>query len=49
MNTLMYDFKKEIRGKRYLLVLDDLWNEDPVKWLNLKNILVTGGARGSKV
>ena len=49
MKTLINDLKKEIQGKKCLLVLDDLWNEDPVKWLNLKNILVGVCARGSKV
>ena len=48
INTLINDLKKEIDGKRYLLVLDDVWNEDPQKWLSLKDLLM-GGARGSKI
>ncbi|XP_030964209.1 putative disease resistance protein RGA3 [Quercus lobata] len=48
MNTLINDLKKEIDGKRYILVLDDVWNEDPKKWLNLKDLLM-GGARGSRI
>ncbi|WRX24827.1 NB-ARC - like 10 [Theobroma cacao] len=35
-------------GKKYLLILDDLWNEDDIKWNELKQLLVEGG-RGSKI
>ncbi|KAL4601015.1 hypothetical protein ACB092_11G241500 [Castanea dentata] len=48
MDTLIIDLKKEIDEKRYLLVLDDVWNEDPKKWLSLTDILKSG-ARGSKI
>ena len=48
MNTLVNDLQKEINGKRYLLVLDDTWNEDREKWLRLKDILMDG-ARGSGI
>ncbi|KAJ8562664.1 hypothetical protein K7X08_031116 [Anisodus acutangulus] len=33
---------------KYLIVLDDVWNEDPVKWDELKKLL-TVGACGSKI
>uniref|UniRef100_A0A7N2LBQ2 CC-NBS-LRR protein n=1 Tax=Quercus lobata TaxID=97700 RepID=A0A7N2LBQ2_QUELO len=48
MNTLVNNLQKEINGKRYLLVLDDVWNENREKWLSLKDILM-GGARGSGI
>lgn len=35
-------------GKKFLLVLDDVWNDDYFKWAPLENILNLGGA-GSKV
>ncbi|KAI3442062.1 uncharacterized protein J3R85_001649 [Psidium guajava] len=37
-----------IKGKKYLLVLDDLWNEERRNWLTFGEWLV-GGERGSKV
>ncbi|KAF8015818.1 hypothetical protein BT93_H1380 [Corymbia citriodora subsp. variegata] len=37
-----------LRGKRYLLVLDDLWNEDRQRWLELQCLLM-GGSWGSKI
>ncbi|KAG6502055.1 hypothetical protein ZIOFF_041942 [Zingiber officinale] len=37
-----------LSGKRFLLVLDDVWNEDPFEWGTLKAAL-TCGAKGSKI
>ncbi|KAM3326876.1 hypothetical protein P3S67_002002 [Capsicum chacoense] len=34
--------------KKYLLVLDEVWNKDNLKWPRLKNMLV-GGTKGSKI
>jgi hypothetical protein len=47
MNTLVGKLKKEIDGKKYLLVLDDVWNEDLEKWSELKEVLM-GGVSGSR-
>ncbi|XP_040372019.1 putative disease resistance protein RGA4 isoform X3 [Rosa chinensis] len=33
--------QKELKKKRYLLILDDVWSEDPQKWEELKNCLST--------
>ncbi|CAB4268095.1 unnamed protein product [Prunus armeniaca] len=43
-----FELKMWIYGKKYLLVLDDVWNEDHGKWDDLKDLLM-GGARGSKI
>nr|XP_048322432.1 putative disease resistance protein RGA3 [Ziziphus jujuba var. spinosa] len=48
MEQLQQILREKINGKRYLLVLDDVWNEDHIKWNNLKSLLLNGGA-GSKV
>jgi len=37
-----------LKGKKYLLLLDDVWNEDAKKWLLLKPLL-SKGAGGSKI
>ncbi|KAK2451151.1 disease resistance protein RGA2 [Trifolium repens] len=37
-----------LAGKRYLLVLDDIWNESYVKWAELRNYLMCG-AQDSKI
>nr|DAD29745.1 TPA_asm: hypothetical protein HUJ06_031213 [Nelumbo nucifera] len=48
MEQLQADLRKELDGKRYLLVLDDVWNEDLDKWVKLRGLL-TGGSVGSKI
>ncbi|KAK9290179.1 hypothetical protein L1049_008345 [Liquidambar formosana] len=37
-----------LNAKKFVLVLDDVWNEDFTKWTELKNLLM-GGASGSKI
>jgi hypothetical protein len=48
MDTLVGNLKEKIDGKKYLLVLDDVWNDDHGKWFELKEVLM-GGARGSRI
>ncbi|XP_026398651.1 putative disease resistance protein RGA3 [Papaver somniferum] len=40
--------QKNLKGKRYLLVLDDLWNENAEDWEKLKDLLRVGDP-GSKI
>ncbi|CAL9041942.1 unnamed protein product, partial [Musa banksii] len=48
MDMLQSSVRDVLAGKRYLLVLDDVWNEDPSKWDDLKALLTCGGD-GSRV
>uniref|UniRef100_A0A7N2R336 CC-NBS-LRR protein n=1 Tax=Quercus lobata TaxID=97700 RepID=A0A7N2R336_QUELO len=48
LEILQTQLREKLNGKKYLLVLDDVWNEDNNKWFLLKNLLMVG-ARGSKI
>ncbi|KAG2674849.1 hypothetical protein I3760_13G156700 [Carya illinoinensis] len=48
MDALGHILREEIGGKKYLLVLDDVWNEDVKKWDDLK-VLLEVGASGSRI
>ena len=48
LEMLQKELHKKLNGKKYLLVLDDLWNEDNNKWFRLRDLLMVG-ARGSRI
>ncbi|KAM1064626.1 hypothetical protein ACFX2A_029253 [Malus domestica] len=48
IEQLQKDLRGKVDGKKYLLVLDDVWNENWDKWLALKDLLM-GGAKGSRI
>lgn len=49
VNTLQMRLEKLLRGRRYLLVLDDYWSENWQDWDKLKRSLYLSGAGGSKI
>nr|XP_023875849.1 disease resistance protein RGA2-like [Quercus suber]XP_023875850.1 disease resistance protein RGA2-like [Quercus suber] len=48
LEVLQNKLREKLNGKKDLIVLDDLWNEDNSEWLRLKNLLMVG-ARGSRI
>ncbi|XP_062075518.1 putative disease resistance protein RGA3 [Humulus lupulus] len=48
LESLVQKICKCIEGKKFLLILDDVWTDDKRKWENLKQPLQYG-ARGSKI
>ncbi|KAH1084393.1 hypothetical protein J1N35_024154 [Gossypium stocksii] len=48
MDQLQNQLRDIIGGKKYLLVLDDIWNEEREEWVSLKELLV-GGVKGSRI
>ena len=49
MNQLQEKLRDALKDKKFLLVLDDVWNEDAIKWRELRNLLVEGAKLGSKI
>ncbi|PHT35184.1 hypothetical protein CQW23_26984 [Capsicum baccatum] len=48
LNQLQVKLKERLNGKRFLIVLDDMWNENYGEWNDFRNIFVQGGS-GSKI
>ncbi|WVZ01692.1 hypothetical protein V8G54_022498 [Vigna mungo] len=48
LEVIQKRLKEEFMGKKFLLVLDDVWNERPSKWEAVQKPLVFGG-QGSRI
>ncbi|XP_074314700.1 uncharacterized protein LOC141649933 [Silene latifolia] len=48
LQSMQTKLQEELKNKVYLLILDDVWTEDPYEWSKLSRYLTIGG-RGSRV
>jgi len=48
LEQLQNQLKNKLSGQKFLLVLDDVWNEERVKWVELRNLIQVSAA-GSKI
>jgi Leucine-rich repeat (LRR) protein len=48
INTWQSNLREKLENKKFLLVLDDVWNEDRSKWFDLEQLL-SGGSNGSRI
>ncbi|XP_021831970.1 putative disease resistance RPP13-like protein 1 [Prunus avium] len=49
LNLLQEDLREQLRGRKFLFVLDDLWNDNNEDLNYLRALFITLGTRGSKV
>ncbi|XP_062006430.1 disease resistance protein RGA2-like [Rosa rugosa] len=49
VDQLQAKLRESLKDKKYLLVLDDVWNEDRIQWSELRNLLIDGIKLGSKI
>lgn len=49
-DALLKNLQENLKGKIYILILDDVWNEHPQKWSNLMSCLTNlDSAQGSNI
>ncbi|XP_057997921.1 putative disease resistance protein RGA3 [Hevea brasiliensis] len=48
LQTILQNIRKSLEGKKFLLILDDVWEENSAKWVQLKDCLKCGSP-GSRI
>ncbi|KAJ9190340.1 hypothetical protein P3X46_001556 [Hevea brasiliensis] len=48
LQTILQNIRKSLEGKKFLLILDDVWEENSAKWIQLKDCLKCGSP-GSRI
>ena len=49
-DTLQTSLRTFLQNNKFLLVLNEVWNEDSVKWIELRNLLMSmGSSSDSKI
>ncbi|CAN6587300.1 unnamed protein product [Malus baccata var. baccata] len=48
-DQLQAQLRVALKDKKFLLVLDNVWNEDRTKWTGLRNLLIEGAKVGTKI
>ncbi|KAL8498806.1 hypothetical protein ACS0TY_021947 [Phlomoides rotata] len=49
LDSLQSRLRQELSGQRYLLILDDVWNDDQEDWIKLRSILACGAIGASVI
>ncbi|XP_008240990.1 PREDICTED: putative disease resistance protein RGA4 [Prunus mume] len=49
LDQLQAKLRHALKDKKFLLVLDDVWNDDPIKWSELRDLVIDGAKSGSKI
>ncbi|KAL8504857.1 hypothetical protein ACS0TY_016151 [Phlomoides rotata] len=49
LDSLQHRVRQELNQKRYLLILDDVWNENQEDWVRLESILACGSIGSSVI
>ncbi|KAM1432194.1 hypothetical protein FF1_014333 [Malus domestica] len=49
LDQLQAQLRDALKDKKFLLVLDDVWNEDRTKWIGLRNLLIERAKVGTKI
>ncbi|XP_021805769.1 putative disease resistance protein RGA4 [Prunus avium] len=49
LDQLQGRLREALKDKKFLLVLDDVWNHDALKWSQLRDLVTEGAESGSKI